>query len=90
LNFKNGNWKEDFFCSNNCFNCILLVILKYAHDIINNGFPPGVLMPMMQFSVASWRVLNEKNFAAVEQCVETRRKFTDYILDEAKKNSQEW
>lgn len=37
------------------------------------------LMPMMQFSVAPWRILDTKNLAAVKQAVNIRSKFTDYI-----------
>jgi alpha-glucosidase len=46
------------------------------------------LMPMMQFSVAPWRVLDEKHFDAVKKCVEIRMKFSDYILTEAKKTAE--
>jgi len=46
------------------------------------------LMPMMQFSVAPWRVLDEKHFEAVKECVDTRLKFSDYILKEAKKTAK--
>lgn len=46
------------------------------------------LMPMMQFSVAPWRVLDKKHFKAVKQAVETRMKYVDYILEEAKKTAK--
>lgn len=42
------------------------------------------LMPMMQFSVAPWRVLNKTNFAAVKKAVALRSKFSGYILQQAK------
>ena len=38
------------------------------------------LMPMMQFSVAPWRILNEENHQAVKKAVATRMKFADYIV----------
>ena len=38
------------------------------------------LMPMMQFSVAPWRILNNKNHEAVKKAVATRMEFTDYIV----------
>jgi len=38
------------------------------------------LMPMMQFSVAPWRVLNDKNHEAVKKAVRLRMQFTDYIV----------
>ncbi|NQU54379.1 MAG: glycoside hydrolase, partial [Bacteroidetes bacterium] len=46
------------------------------------------LMPMMQFSVAPWRVLDEKYFKAVKLSVEIREKFVDYILEEVNKTAK--
>ncbi len=46
------------------------------------------LMPMMQFSVAPWRVLDEKHFEAVKHAVEIREKHVNYILEEAKKTAK--
>lgn len=43
------------------------------------------LMPMMQFSVAPWRVLDEKHFSAVKKSVAIREEFKDYILQLAVK-----
>jgi len=42
------------------------------------------LMPMMQFSVAPWRILDENHFNAVLGAVKLRRDFKDRILDLAK------
>jgi alpha-glucosidase (family GH31 glycosyl hydrolase) len=39
------------------------------------------LMPMMQFSVAPWRVLDDVHLAAVKKAVEIREKYKDYILE---------
>ncbi len=39
------------------------------------------LMPMMQFSVAPWRVLDDKHLEAVKRAVQIRNKFKDYILE---------
>ena len=39
------------------------------------------LMPMMQFSVAPWRVLDETHLAAVKKSVAIRERYKDYILD---------
>jgi alpha-glucosidase len=39
------------------------------------------LMPMMQFSVAPWRVLDERHFAAVQKSVKIREQYKDYILE---------
>lgn len=46
------------------------------------------LMPMMQFSVAPWRVLDQEHLEAVKKAVEIRNKFKGYILDLAVKASQ--
>lgn len=39
------------------------------------------LMPMMQFSVAPWRVLDKRHFAAVKKSVAIREKYENYILE---------
>jgi alpha-glucosidase len=39
------------------------------------------LMPMMQFSVAPWRVLDREHLAAVKNAVKIREKYTSYILN---------
>ncbi len=44
----------------------------------------SALMPMMQFSVAPWRVLSKQNVAAVKKAVDTRMKYTPYIMQLAK------
>ena len=45
------------------------------------------LMPMMQFSVAPWRILDERHFNAVLDAVNLRNKFKETILRLAKKAS---
>jgi len=46
------------------------------------------LMPMMQFSVAPWRVLDQPHLDAVRKAVKIREKFTGYILELAQKASK--
>ncbi len=46
------------------------------------------LMPMMQFSVAPWRILDEKHHAAVKKAIATRQKHKDYILTLAREAAQ--
>ena len=46
------------------------------------------LMPMMQFSVAPWRVLDSIHFAAVKKAVELRMKFTPLIVKLIKQSAQ--
>jgi alpha-glucosidase (family GH31 glycosyl hydrolase) len=43
------------------------------------------LMPMMQFSVAPWRVLDEEHLQAMKIAVKIRKKFKSYILELAEK-----
>tara|TARA_B100000575_G_scaffold26840_1_gene18110 strand:- start:122 stop:1696 length:1575 start_codon:yes stop_codon:yes gene_type:complete len=45
------------------------------------------LMPMMQFSVAPWRILNGRHFNAVLDAVNLRNKFKETILTLARKAS---
>jgi len=45
------------------------------------------LMPMMQFSVAPWRVLNAAHLTAVLDAVKLREKFKDYILATTKQSA---
>jgi len=45
------------------------------------------LMPMMQFSVAPWRILNKENQETVRQAALLHEKFGDYILSLAKESS---
>lgn len=46
------------------------------------------LMPMMQFSVAPWRVLDDQHFEAVKKAVQIREKYKSYILELAIKASK--
>lgn len=51
----------------------------------------SALMPMMQFSVAPWRVLSKANLEVVKSAVEIRKSYTPYILQlvkESAKNGQ--
>ncbi|MEP6594759.1 MAG: glycoside hydrolase family 31 protein [Ginsengibacter sp.] len=47
----------------------------------------SALMPMMQFSVAPWRILNTEYLDAVKKAVQLRMKFTPYIIELAKKSA---
>ncbi len=46
------------------------------------------LMPMMQFSVAPWRILDKEHMDAVKKAVDIRMKFTPAILELARKSAQ--
>ena len=43
------------------------------------------LMPMMQFSVAPWRILNEENLAIVKHMAQLHTDFAPYIMEYARK-----
>ena len=49
-------------------------------DLIVRSAQCHALMPMMQFSVAPWRVLDEAHFNAVKKAVAVRKEFTSLIL----------
>lgn len=46
------------------------------------------LMPMMQFSVAPWRVLDRNNFEAIKKAVEIRNQFTPTIMELVRKSAK--
>ncbi|MEI8204645.1 MAG: glycoside hydrolase family 31 protein, partial [Bacteroidota bacterium] len=49
---------------------------KIDQDLIVRSAQCQALMPMMQFSVAPWRVLDKTHFEAVKNTVKLRQKFT--------------
>lgn len=53
---------------------------KLDQDLIVRSAQCSALMPMMQFSVAPWRVLDDRHLKAVHESVELREKFVPYIL----------
>lgn len=46
------------------------------------------LMPMMQFSVAPWRILDTEYVNIMRDAAKLHQKFGDYILEEAKKSAK--
>jgi alpha-glucosidase len=53
---------------------------KLDEQLVVRSAQCSALMPMMQFSVAPWRVLSKQNLAAVKKAVDTRAKYTPYIM----------
>ncbi|MEO6356570.1 MAG: glycoside hydrolase family 31 protein [Ferruginibacter sp.] len=53
-------------------------------DLIVRSAQCHALMPMMQFSVAPWRVLDSVHFAAIKKAIVVRNKFMPVIMDLAK------
>jgi alpha-glucosidase (family GH31 glycosyl hydrolase) len=61
---------------------------KINQELIVRSAQCHALMPMMQFSVAPWRVLDKINFNAVKKAVEIRKLFTPLIMELARKSAQ--
>lgn len=61
---------------------------KINQELVVRSAQCHVLMPMMQFSVAPWRILDDTHFNAVKKAVETRKKFTPVILELAHKSAK--
>lgn len=57
---------------------------KLDEELIVRSAQCSALMPMMQFSVAPWRVLSKQNLDIVKQAVALRQKYVPYILQLAK------
>ena len=57
-------------------------------DLVVRSASCSALMPMMQFSVAPWRVLSEDNLKAVKKMVALRQKYVPYIMDLARQSAE--
>lgn len=60
---------------------------EFDQELIVRSAQTHALMPMMQFSVAPWRILNEEHLAAVRDVALLHEKFGDYIITYAEKSS---
>lgn len=60
---------------------------KLDQDLIVRSAQCHALMPMMQFSVAPWRILDAQHLTAVKNAVELRKKYTPVIIDLVKKSA---
>ena len=65
-----------------------LDLTTYDQDLIVRSAQIHALMPMMQFSVAPWRVLDAEHLAAVKTAVKIRDQFTPLILELAGKSAE--
>lgn len=61
---------------------------SFDQTLIVRSAQVHTLMPMMQFSVAPWRILNQENLAAVRNMAHLHQKFGAYILEYAEKSSR--
>jgi alpha-glucosidase (family GH31 glycosyl hydrolase) len=62
-----------------------LNLSSYDRELVVRSAQCQALMPMMQFSVAPWRVLDKPGLDAVKRCVETRQRFVPLIMELAEK-----
>ncbi|MEP7109391.1 MAG: glycoside hydrolase family 31 protein [Ferruginibacter sp.] len=60
---------------------------KLDQELVVRSAQISAVMPMMQFSVAPWRVLDKEYLIAVKKAVDTRMKFTPYIIQLAKESA---
>lgn len=61
---------------------------KVDQELMVRSAQTHALMPMMQFSVAPWRVLNQENLQAVKDAIAIRAQFIPTIVDLAKHAAQ--
>lgn len=57
-----------------------LNLKSYDQDLVVRSAQCSALMPMMQFSVAPWRILDSIHFDAVKKAVAIRKQFTPLIM----------
>jgi len=60
---------------------------KFDQPLIVRSAQVHALMPMMQFSVAPWRILNAENLAIVRQTALLHQRFAPYIMQCARQAS---
>ncbi|RZL13697.1 MAG: glycoside hydrolase [Pedobacter sp.] len=60
---------------------------KLDEQLVVRSAQCSALMPMMQFSVAPWRVLSKENLAAVKKAVDIRAKYTPYLMQLVKQSA---
>ena len=68
------------------FTCFLDIDqTKLDQDLIVRSCQIHALMPMMQFSVAPWRVLDEKHLAICRDYANKHKEMSGYILEQCRK-----
>jgi alpha-glucosidase (family GH31 glycosyl hydrolase) len=61
---------------------------KLDEELVVRSAQCSALMPMMQFSVAPWRVLSKQNLELVKGSVQIRKKYTPYIMRLARESAK--
>ena len=70
-------------------NWVSFIDLKdFDQDMVVRSAQIHALMPMMQFSVAPWRILDAEHLEAVKKAVKIREKYTPLILELASKSAK--
>ncbi|MBE0655065.1 MAG: DUF4038 domain-containing protein, partial [Bacteroidales bacterium] len=59
----------------------------YDQELVVRSAQCHALMPMMQFSVAPWRILDAAHFSAVKKAVDIRREFIPLIMELSEKSA---
>lgn len=65
-----------------------LDLKSYDQDLVVRSSQIHALMPMMQFSVAPWRILDAEHLSAVKAAVKIREKFTPVIMELAHRSAK--
>ena len=60
---------------------------EFNQELIVRSAQVHALMPMMQFSVAPWRILNDENLKITRDAAHLHQQFGKYILDLAKESA---
>ncbi len=61
---------------------------NYDQELVVRSAQCHALMPMMQFSVAPWRILDEAHLDAVKKAVDLRMQFTPVIVELARRSAE--
>ncbi len=61
---------------------------EFDQKLIVRSAQIHALMPMMQFSVAPWRILDEENLEITKSAAKLHQQFGSYILEQAHKSSE--
>jgi alpha-glucosidase (family GH31 glycosyl hydrolase) len=56
-------------------------------DLVVRSAQCSALMPMMQFSVAPWRILDASHLQAVKKAVALRKKYTSYLMETVRQSA---
>lgn len=61
---------------------------RLDQDLVVRSAQCSALMPMMQFSVAPWRILDADHLQAVKKAVAIRQKYTPYLMQTVRESAK--